>query len=61
MIKISIDAMGGDNSPGDVVKGAVMGCQTGRYRSAVGRPQDKIKAELAKSDTWSGYRDCPYG
>ena len=32
MVKIAVDAMGGDNAPGEIVAGAVMAAQSeGRY------------------------------
>ena len=50
-MKISIDAMGGDNAPGDVVQGAVTAAKnTGIGVILVGK-QDKIQAELDKYDT----------
>jgi glycerol-3-phosphate acyltransferase PlsX len=51
MIKISVDAMGGDYAPADVVRGVVMGArESGTGLILVGQ-QDKIKTELAKYDT----------
>lgn len=50
-MKISVDAMGGDNAPADVVRGAVMAARdTGLGIILVGQ-QEKIKAELDKLDT----------
>jgi phosphate acyltransferase len=51
MIKIAVDAMGGDYAPGEIVKGAVLGAResgTGIY--LIGQ-QDKIKSELEGLDT----------
>jgi phosphate acyltransferase len=50
MIKIAIDAMGGDNAPGDVVRGAVAGARENGLGLILVGPQEKIKAELAKWD-----------
>ena len=49
-MKISIDAMGGDYAPGDVVKGAVMAARDAKLGIVLVGQQDKIKAELAKYD-----------
>jgi glycerol-3-phosphate acyltransferase PlsX len=47
MLKIAIDAMGGDYAPQEVVKGAIAGArETGMGLYLVGQ-QDKIKEELA--------------
>ncbi|MBN1188520.1 MAG: phosphate acyltransferase PlsX [Dehalococcoidales bacterium] len=51
MIRISIDCMGGDNAPGDVVRGAVAGAREYGLGIILVGPQDKIKDELAKYDT----------
>ncbi len=51
MIKIAIDAMGGDFAPGDVVQGAVAAARQGGIGIfLVGQP-DKIQAELAKTES----------
>lgn len=50
-MKISIDAMGGDNAPGDVVKGTVIGARESGVGLIYVGQQDKIKAELAKYNT----------
>jgi glycerol-3-phosphate acyltransferase PlsX len=50
-IRVALDAMGGDNAPGEIVAGAVQAAREfdmGVY--LVGR-EDAIKAELAKHDT----------
>jgi glycerol-3-phosphate acyltransferase PlsX len=50
MMKIAVDAMGGDYAPADVVQGAVEAArQAGLGLFLVGQ-QDKIKTELAKYD-----------
>jgi glycerol-3-phosphate acyltransferase PlsX len=51
MIKISVDAMGGDYAPVDVVRGAVMAARDAKIGIILVGQQDKIKAELAKYDT----------
>ncbi|MBP1706971.1 MAG: plsX [Chloroflexi bacterium] len=51
MIKISVDAMGGDNAPGDAIKGVVLGARESAAGLILVGQQDKIKAELAKYDT----------
>jgi phosphate acyltransferase len=49
-MKISVDAMGGDYAPADVVKGAVMAARQGNLGVIFVGQEDKIKAELAKCD-----------
>jgi glycerol-3-phosphate acyltransferase PlsX len=49
-MKISVDAMGGDYAPADVVKGAVMAARQGNLGIIFVGQEDKIKAELAKCD-----------
>lgn len=50
-MRVVLDAMGGDNAPGEVVKGAVLAAREyGLEVVLVGR-EDTIKAELAKHDT----------
>jgi glycerol-3-phosphate acyltransferase PlsX len=51
MIKIAVDAMGGDYAPGEVVQGAVTAAKESGIGIYLVGPQDKIKAELAKYDT----------
>jgi glycerol-3-phosphate acyltransferase PlsX len=51
MIKIAIDAMGGDYAPGDIVQGAVTAAKKGGIGVYLVGQQEKIKAELAKYDT----------
>jgi len=48
MIKIAIDAMGGDYAPGDIVQGAVTAAKKGGIGVYLVGQQEKIKAELAK-------------
>jgi glycerol-3-phosphate acyltransferase PlsX len=50
-MRISVDAMGGDYAPADVVKGAVSAAKELNVGIILVGPQDKIKSELAKSDT----------
>ena len=49
MIKVAVDAMGGDNAPGEIVAGAVeaVNAKPGIVVSLVGR-EEAIKAELSK-------------
>lgn len=49
MIKIALDAMGGDNAPGEIVKGAVEAVNTSKecFVYLVGQ-QEAVKAELTK-------------
>src|SRR5688500_15057027 len=50
-MKIGIDAMGGDDAPAEIVKGAVDAAREyGISVTLVGQPE-AIKAELAKADT----------
>lgn len=48
-VKVALDAMGGDNAPGEIVKGAVLALEqkSELYIYLVGKEQD-IKQELAK-------------
>ena len=49
--RVALDAMGGDNAPGEIVAGAVLAAREyGMGVILVGR-QDAIRAELAKHDT----------
>ena len=45
---IAIDAMGGDNAPVEIVKGAVKASKTVKYGLALVGRQDIINSELAK-------------
>ena len=49
MIKVALDAMGGDNAPGEIVKGAVDAVNTSSecFVYLVGQ-EEAVKAELAK-------------
>jgi len=51
MIKISIDAMGGDHAPADIVKGCVSGARSAGVGIYLVGSQPKIEAELAGLDT----------
>jgi phosphate acyltransferase len=51
MIKIAIDAMGGDYAPSGVIQGAVKGARDYNVGLILVGQQDKIKAELAQLDT----------
>ncbi len=51
MMKISVDAMGGDFAPEDIIKGAIMGARENNVGLILVGPQDIIKAEMAKHDT----------
>src|SRR5713101_5262078 len=49
--RVALDAMGGDNAPGEIVAGAVLAAREyGMGVILVGR-EDAIRAELAKHDT----------
>jgi phosphate acyltransferase len=50
MMKISVDAMGGDFAPADIVKGAVLGARQSKVGLIFVGQQDKIKAEMDKLD-----------
>ena len=50
-MKISVDAMGGDFAPADVVQGAVIAAKNSGTGMVLVGPQEKIKAELEKYDT----------
>ena len=48
-IKVAVDAMGGDNAPGEIVKGAVEAIQADkRVKVFLVGKQDAVNAELAK-------------
>ena len=51
MIKIAVDAMGGDFAPAEIVKGSVLGAGEHEVGIILVGPEDRIKAELAKHDT----------
>lgn len=51
MVRIAVDAMGGDYAPLEIVKGSVLAAKEyGVALELVGK-QDEIEAELAKYDT----------
>ncbi|MBN1192016.1 MAG: phosphate acyltransferase PlsX [Dehalococcoidales bacterium] len=50
-IKISVDAMGGDYAPGDIIKGSVMGAREHNTGIILVGPRTRIEEELAKHDT----------
>lgn len=51
IIRIAVDAMGGDYAPGEVVKGAVSTVQNGALEVILVGPIATLQAELAKYDT----------
>jgi glycerol-3-phosphate acyltransferase PlsX len=51
MIKIAVDAMGGDYAPADVVRGAVMAAREAGLGLFLVGQQEKIKSELDQYDT----------
>lgn len=57
MIKVALDAMGGDHAPAAVVEGAVLAAKDsrGKYGIVLTGPEDVIKAELSRH----GYADGP--
>src|SRR3954471_20847781 len=59
MIKIGLDAMGGDNAPSAVVEGAVLAAReaAGRYGIVLTGPEDIVKAELSRL----GWSDADQG
>jgi len=50
VIKIAIDAMGGDYAPGEIVKGAVMGAREYNAEVILVGPTEQIEKELTKHD-----------
>ena len=48
MIRVAVDAMGGDYAPGEVVEGAVLAAGKGDVEVALVGPLDIVEAELAK-------------
>jgi len=50
MIKVALDAMGGDHAPAQVVEGAVLAAKesAGRYHIVLCGPEDVVRAELAR-------------
>jgi glycerol-3-phosphate acyltransferase PlsX len=51
MIKIAIDAMGGDFAPEEIIKGSVLGAREHNVGIILVGPQERIQAELDKYDT----------
>ncbi len=51
MMKIAVDAMGGDFAPEEVIKGSVSGAREHGVGIILVGPQDRIRAELDKYDT----------
>ncbi|MCD6452706.1 MAG: phosphate acyltransferase PlsX [Dehalococcoidales bacterium] len=51
MIKIAVDAMGGDYAPAEIVKGAIAAARKGNVEITLVGPMDTVAAELAKYDT----------
>jgi phosphate acyltransferase len=49
-MKISVDAMGGDFAPEEIIKGSVQGARDNNVGIIFVGPEDIIKAELAKND-----------
>jgi len=47
-IRIALDAMGGDNAPQDIVKGAILASEDRDIELVLVGPEDVIKAELEK-------------
>jgi len=48
MMKIAVDAMGGDFAPEEIIKGAVLGAREHGVGIILVGPQERIQAELAK-------------
>jgi len=50
MIKVALDAMGGDHAPSQVVEGAVLAAKesNGQYHIVLCGPEDQVRAELAR-------------
>ena len=51
MIRIAVDAMGGDHAPGEVVAGAVEAARGGGVQIALVGDPDAVQSELVKHDT----------
>ncbi len=48
LVKVAVDAMGGDNAPQEIVKGAVEAvCESDRVKVCLTGPQDVLERELA--------------
>ncbi|MDH5542676.1 MAG: phosphate acyltransferase PlsX [Nitrospinota bacterium] len=52
-MKIAVDAMGGDNAPGEIVEGSVLAAREYGTKITLVGPKDVIEAELKKHDTAS--------
>ena len=50
-VRIALDAMGGDNAPGEIVAGAVQAARSYGFGVYLVGREDAIRAELAKHDT----------
>ncbi|MDP6070299.1 MAG: phosphate acyltransferase PlsX [SAR202 cluster bacterium] len=50
MVKIAVDAMGGDNAPAEIVKGAVEFARAGTAQIILVGDPDAVQSELAKFD-----------
>jgi len=50
-IKISIDAMGGDYAPEEIVKGSIIGARKYEVGIILVGPRNRIEQELAKYDS----------
>ena len=50
MIKVALDAMGGDYAPTQIVEGAVMAAResAGRFKIVLCGPEDSVRAELVR-------------
>ena len=51
LVRVAVDAMGGDNAPGDVVAGAVEAARDGDVQIMLVGDPEPVQAELAKYDT----------
>ncbi|MFQ6015182.1 MAG: phosphate acyltransferase PlsX [Anaerolineae bacterium] len=51
MLRIAIDAMGGDNAPHEIVKGALAGARRHGVQLVLVGPLERVEAELAKNST----------
>lgn len=57
LIRVAVDAMGGDYAPAEVVAGAVQAARQGDVQIMLVGDSDKVQAELARHDT----RNLPIG
>lgn len=58
MIRIAVDAMGGDYAPAEIVKGAVMATRAGGIQLILVGKLDPVQAELKKHDTAGLQIEC---